>query len=147
MFCHGHTYAGHPVSVAAGRAAVETYIEEDLISHASDVGDYLGDRLEELAEDHPSVGEIRGVGLFRGIELTKSTEGRVPFGVREDKISPDSNVVDEVSSRAWDNGMHLANMINTLLIAPPVNISEAEIDEAIDIVDDALTVSDDAMED
>jgi taurine--2-oxoglutarate transaminase len=145
MFCHGHTYAGHPVAVAAGRAAVETYIEEDLISHASEVGDYLGKRLEEVAQDHPSVGEIRGVGLFRGVELTKSSKKRVPFGVRKDKISPDKNVVDEVSDRAWSNGMHLANMINTLLIAPPVNITESEIDEAIGILDDALTVSDNAM--
>jgi taurine--2-oxoglutarate transaminase len=145
MFCHGHTYAGHPVAVAAGRAAVETYIEEDLISHASEVGDYLGKRLEEVAQDHPSVGEIRGVGLFRGVELTKSSKKRVPFGVRKDKISPDKNVVDEVSDRAWSDGMHLANMINTLLIAPPVNITESEIDEAIGILDDALTVSDNAM--
>jgi taurine--2-oxoglutarate transaminase len=146
MFCHGHTYSGHPVAVAAGRAAVETYIEEDLIDHAREVGAYLGERLDELAADHPSVGEVRGVGLFRGIELTKNPEKRVPFGVRQDKISPGKTVVDEVSGHAWNEGLYVANMINTLIIAPPLVIEPDEVDEAIAVLDDALRISDDAME-
>jgi taurine--2-oxoglutarate transaminase len=146
MFCHGHTYAGHPVAVAAGRAAVETYLDDDLIPHAREVGEYLGSALEDVAEAHPSVGEVRGVGLFRGVELTKKEGERVPFGERKDKISMGKTVVDEVSGHAWQNGMHLANMINTLIIAPPVVIEEEEVDEAVAILDDALRVSDDAME-
>jgi taurine--2-oxoglutarate transaminase len=146
MFCHGHTYAGHPITVAAGLAAIETMQEQQLVDHASDVGEYLGDRLTELGENHPSVGDVRGVGLFRGIELTKSSEERIPFGEREDKISKGSTVVDEVTAAAYDQGLYVANMINTLIIAPPLPITEAEIDEAIDILDDALEVSDAAME-
>ncbi|MFB6253518.1 MAG: aspartate aminotransferase family protein, partial [Halobacteriaceae archaeon] len=57
MLVHGHTYAGHPVAVAAGVAAVETYREENLIERASEVGEYLGDQLDNLANDHPSVGD------------------------------------------------------------------------------------------
>ncbi|WP_136603311.1 aminotransferase family protein [Salinigranum halophilum] len=146
MFCHGHTYAGHPVAVAAGRAAVETYIDDDLIPHAREMGEYLGTELEKVAADHPSVGEVRGVGLFRGVELTRKEGERVPFGERKDKISMGKTVVDEVSGHAWSNGMHLANMINTLIIAPPVIIDEDEVDEAVAILDEALRVSDDAME-
>jgi taurine--2-oxoglutarate transaminase len=146
MFCHGHTYAGHPVAVAAGRAAVQTYIDDDLIPHAREVGEYLGAELESVAADHPSVGEVRGVGLFRGVELTKREGERSPFGERKDKISKGKTVVDEVSGHAWKNGMHLANMINTLIIAPPVVIDESEVDEAVAILDEALHVSDDAME-
>ena len=145
MFCHGHTYAGHPVACAAGLAAVETYQRENLVEHASEVGEYLGDRLEELKESHPSVGDVRGVGLFRGIELTKSSEERVPFGVREDKVSKGSTVVDEVSGAAADGGVYVANMINTLIIAPPLTITESDIDEAVSVLDDALDVSDAAM--
>ncbi|WP_122090975.1 aminotransferase family protein [Halalkalicoccus subterraneus] len=146
MFCHGHTYAGHPVACAAGLAAVETYEEENLIEHASEVGEYLGTQLAELGDDHPSVGETRGVGLFRGIELTKDANGRAPFGQRKDKISKGSTVVDEVSSTAADNGVYVANMINTLIIAPPLPITKDEIDEAVAVLDEALEVSDEAMD-
>jgi taurine--2-oxoglutarate transaminase len=145
MLCHGHTYAGHPVAVAAGLATVETYQEENLIDRAGEVGAYLGARIEELAEAHPSVGDTRGVGLFRGIELTKHSEKRVPFGNREDKISPGSTVVDEVSATASDHGAYVANMINTLIVAPPLTITEDEIDQAIEAIDAALDVSDEAM--
>lgn len=145
MFCHGHTYAGHPVACAAGLAAVETYEEENLIEHASEVGEYLGERLADLADGHPSVGETRGVGLFHGIELTKDADERVPFGQRKDKISKGSTVVDEVSSAAADDGVYVANMINTLIVAPPLPIAEAEIDEAVAVLDGALAVSDGAM--
>ncbi|MEY7848696.1 aspartate aminotransferase family protein [Natrarchaeobius sp. A-rgal3] len=146
MLCHGHTYAGHPAAVAAGRAAIDIYQEENLIERASEVGDYLGERIDELADRHPSVGDTRGVGLFRGIELTKHPEKRVPFGERADKISPGSTVVDEVSATAADQGTYVANMINTLIIAPPLPITEDEIDEAVDAIDAGLEVSDDAME-
>ncbi|MEY7850061.1 aspartate aminotransferase family protein [Natrarchaeobius sp. A-rgal3] len=146
MFCHGHTYAGHPVACAAGLAAIETYEEENLIDRAADVGDYLGDRLEELGTTHPSVGDVRGVGLFRGIELTKRADERAPFGEREDKISQGTTVVDEVAARAGERGVYVANMINTLIVAPPLTITEDEIDEAVDALDDALAHADDAME-
>jgi taurine--2-oxoglutarate transaminase len=145
MFCHGHTYSGHPVAVAAGLAAIETYREENLIERAAEVGDYLGEQIETLGEAHPSVGDTRGVGLFRGIELTKHPEKRVPFGERADKVGKGSTVVDEVSARAAANGAYVANMINTLIIAPPLTITEAEIDEPIAALDVALDVADDAM--
>lgn len=146
MFCHGHTYSGHPAAVAAGVAAIETYEEEGLIEHASEVGEYLGERIDELADRHPSVGEARGVGLFRGIELTKRPGERVPFGERADKVSKGSTVVDEVAATAYEHGTYVANMINTLIVAPPLPISRADIDEAIEAVDAGLEVADDAME-
>ncbi|QHS16485.1 aminotransferase class III-fold pyridoxal phosphate-dependent enzyme [haloarchaeon 3A1-DGR] len=145
MLTHGHTYAGHAVACAAGVAAIETYQEENLIERASETGEYLEARLADLADAHPSVGDTRGVGLFRGIELTKHPEKRVPFGERADKLAKGSTVVDEVAAAAGEHGTYVANMINTLIIAPPLTITEAEIDEAIDALDAALEVSDDAM--
>lgn len=146
MFCHGHTYAGHPAAVAAGLATIETYQQENLIERASEIGEYLGDRIDDLAEKHPSVGDTRGVGLFRGIELSKHPEKRVPFGTREDKIDTGTTVVDEVSATAGEHGTYVANMINTLIIAPPLTITEDEIDEAIEAIDAGLDVSDRAMD-
>jgi taurine--2-oxoglutarate transaminase len=146
LFCHGHTYAGHPVACAAGLAAVQTYEDEGLIERARDVGAYLGDRLVELADDHPSMGDVRGVGLFRGLELTKHPDRRVPFASRDDKLSPDSTVVDEVSAAAREQGVYLLNIINTLILAPPLVVSKAEIDEGLAVLDDALDHADAAME-
>jgi taurine--2-oxoglutarate transaminase len=146
MLCHGHTYAGHPVAVAAGLATIETYREENLIERASEVGEYLGERIDDLAAKHPSVGDTRGVGLFRGIELTKCAEKRVPFGERDDKVSRGTTVVDDVSATAAEHGAYVANMINTLIVAPPLTITEDEIDEAIEAIDAGLEVSDAAME-
>jgi len=146
MLCHGHTYAGHPVAVAAGLAAVETYQSENLIERARERGAYLEKRIEELAEEHPSVGDTRGVGLFRGIELTKHSEKRVPFADREDKLSTENTVVDEVSATAAEHGTYVVNIINTLIIAPPLIITEDEIDEAIEAIDAGLEVADEAME-
>jgi taurine--2-oxoglutarate transaminase len=145
MLCHGHTYAGHPVACAAGLAAVKTYQDDGLIEHASEVGSYLGERLSDLSDEHPSVGDIRGVGLFWGIEVTKDSTSRIPFGERKDKISKGSTVVDEVSDAAADEGVYVANMINTLIIAPPLPITKSEINEAVEALDQALTVSDEAM--
>jgi len=146
MFCHGHTYAGHPVACAAGLAAIETYERKDLIDHAHDVGAYLGDRLDDLAAAHPSIGDLRGVGLFRGIELTKDADERVPFAVRDDKIEPGTTVVDEVASLAGEQGVYVANLINTLILAPPLTIEKPQVDEAIDALDVALDHADQAME-
>jgi taurine--2-oxoglutarate transaminase len=70
----------------------------------------------------------------------------VPFGTREDKISPGTNVVDEVASAAKANGTYVANMINTLIIAPPLTITEDDVDEAVEAIDTALEVSDEAMD-
>jgi taurine--2-oxoglutarate transaminase len=145
MLTHGHTYAGHPIACAAGLAAIETYEEEGLIKQAAERGEYLGDALNELADTHPSVGDTRGVGLFRGIELTRDPDERVPFGERKDKVSNSTTVVDEVAAEAYEQGTYVANMINTLIIAPPLTIAEAEIDEAVSALDEALAVSDDAM--
>lgn len=145
MLVHGHTYAGHPVAVAAGLEAISTYQEEDLIDRAARVGDYLGKQLESLADDHPSVGDTRGVGLFHGIELTKDPHERVPFGTREDKLSKGKTVVDHVSEAAYEEGTYVANIINTLIIAPPLTITEAEIDDAVADLDIALEVSDERM--
>jgi taurine--2-oxoglutarate transaminase len=84
--------------------------------------------------------------LFRGIELTKHSQKRVPFAVRDAKISPGTTVVDEVSSLAGDHGVYVANLINTLILAPPLVVDQTDIDEAVAALDAALEHSDDEME-
>jgi taurine--2-oxoglutarate transaminase len=142
----GHTFSGHPTACAAGLAAIETYEEDDLIENAQEMGQYLKSELESLAERHPSVGERRGIGLHQGLELTRSTEERVPFEERSDKVSSNTTVLDEVGAHALDNDVYFYTSVNTIVVTPPLTIGKEHVDEAVDALDEALEISDDAMD-
>jgi taurine--2-oxoglutarate transaminase len=141
----GHTFAGHPTACAAGVAAIETYEEEELVQNAHEMGAYLKSELESLADRHPSVGERRGIGLHQGLELTRSTEERVPFEKRSDKVSGRTTVLDEVGAHTLDNDVYFYTSVNTIVVTPPLTITEDDVDEAVDALDEALEISDAAM--
>lgn len=143
---HGHTFSGHPVACAAGVAAIETYEDEGLVQNAKKMGEYLKAELEALAESHPSVGERRGIGLHQGLELTKDPDKRVPFEKRIDKVSSRTTVLDEVAARAYEEDVYVFTSMNTIVLTPPLGVSKTHIDEAIDALDVALKLSDDAMD-
>ncbi len=142
----GHTFAGHPTACAAGVAAIETYEEDGLIENAREIGQYLRSELESLSDRHPSVGERRGIGLHQGLELTRSEKERVPFEVREDKVSSNKTVLDEVGTCALDNGVYFYTSVNTIVVTPPLTITKENVDEAINVLDEALVISDSAMD-
>jgi Adenosylmethionine-8-amino-7-oxononanoate aminotransferase len=142
----GHTFSGHPVACAAGVAAIETYEQEQLVANAREMGAYLRGELESLAERHPSVGERRGVGLHQGLELTRSETERVPFEERSDKVSSRQTVLDEVGAHALENGVYFYTSVNTIVVTPPLTITTEEVDEAIAALDEALEISDAAMD-
>ena len=143
---HGHTFAGHPVACAAGVAAIETYEEENLIENAREMGTYLGDRLDELEGRHPSVGEHRGIGLHRGLELTRDPTERVPFESWDAKTTGESTVLHEVAKHAYEQGVYVFTSMNTIVLTPPLGIEKAHVDEAIEALDDALEIADEAMD-
>ncbi|WP_372911280.1 aspartate aminotransferase family protein [Salinigranum sp.] len=143
---HGHTFSGHPVACAAGSAAIETYREEGLVENARDVGEYLEEALEGLVDRHPSAGERRGIGLHQGIELSKHPDERVPFEERIDKVSERTTVVDEVAERAYDNGVYFYTSMSTIVVTPPLGVTESDVDEAVAALDDALEHSDAKVE-
>ncbi len=142
----GHTFSGHPVACAAGVAAIETYEEEGLLENAREIGEYLTAELEALADRHPSVGERRGLALHQGLELTRSETERVPFEQRSDKVSSNKTVLDEVAARALDNNVYFYTSVNTIIVTPPLTITEEHVDEAVAALDEALEISDAAME-
>jgi taurine--2-oxoglutarate transaminase len=142
MLCHGHTYAGHDTACAGGLGAVKAYEEGNLIEQSREQGQYLKSQLEDMAEDHPSVGDVRGVGMFCGLELVKNQKTKEPFGTRYDKLERGANMIGKVSGRCQELGAHVIGIINTLIIAPPLIASEDEIDEGIEILDEALEVAD-----
>ncbi len=140
LFSHGQTYAMHPLGCAAALAALQEYEDKALVENAVKMGKVLEERLRGLAESHKSVGDVRGKGLFWGVELVKDKETREPFVTRKEKFEP--NTLKRVSAAAMEMGVYVVNIINTLLVAPPLIATEKEIDEGIEVLDRALEVSD-----
>jgi putrescine aminotransferase len=124
-FNHGFTYSGHPVAAAVGLENLRILKEEGIVEAVrNDTGPYLQQRLATLA-DHPLVGEVRGVGLLGAIELVqdKASRKRYPSEVGVGMIC---------RGHCFSNGLIMRAVGDTMIIAPPLVISKAEIDELVD---------------
>jgi putrescine aminotransferase len=123
-FNHGFTYSGHPVAAAVGLANLRILKEEGIIERVRDqTGPYLQRRLRELV-DHPLVGEVRGLGMLGAIELVKDKRSRTryPSALGAGKLCHDHSFANGLIMRAADD---------TMIIAPPLVITEAQIDELL----------------
>jgi taurine--2-oxoglutarate transaminase len=140
LFCHGQTYANHPIGCAAGLAAVEEYQRLGLVARAKKMGEYLGKRLGELQDSHPSVGEVRGKGLFWGIEPVRNRETKEPFATRKQRFEP--TMLGKMAGEALKKGVYFMTVLNTMIFAPPLIVTEEEIDEGIAVVDEVLKLAD-----
>ncbi len=120
-FAHGFTYTGHPVAAAAGLANLDIIEKEKLVERVRDkVGPYFQKKLRELA-GHPAVGEVRGMGLIGAMEL-------VPRGGRKD-LKPGMNLGIVGAAKVRKEGVIVRGIRDLLAFAPPLVISESEIDE------------------
>ena len=144
FFSHGATYAGHAMACATALAVIPIYRQDNLVENAATMGAYLLDRARELMDRHPSVGEVRGLGLFVGIELVKNRKTREPLLPVGAKIQPGMNPKMELAKRIYELGMiaMAANPSSSIALAPPLIITKDEIDEGIAILDEALKVTD-----
>src|SRR5215213_4018514 len=137
----GLTYSGHPLACASAVASIEAFREEGIVENAAEHGQYLATALPALAEKHPSIGDVRGLGCFWGIELVKDRETReplVPFNATGEAFAP----VARMAKAALDRGLYLMTHWNVVMICPPLNITSDELDEGIAILDEALSVAD-----
>ncbi len=142
---HFHTYQGHPLCLAAALANIEVIEQERLVENAAKVGSHLNDRLKELEENHRCVGEARGLGLLASLELVKSKETKEPF-VDDDlfldwtKYKPDELIADMAGRKSFKKGLIVSafKFANTIRIAPPLCITESEVDKGIKILDEVL---------
>ena len=141
-FAHGHTYEAHPLTLAAGVAAIGEYKRLDLIERSREMGQYLGKQLKALQDKHPSVGDVRGLGLFWGLELVRNRKSRLAFNTREDKLQGKSTIADGVAAECMKKGTFINSWINYLIIAPPLIVKREEIDQGINALDSALGVAD-----
>ena len=140
VFSHGQTYAMHPMGCATALAAIKVFEEENIVENAAAMGKVMEKRLNELAEDHVSIGDVRGKGLFWGLEMVKNREKKTPFVTREEKFDP--GMLKRISAAAMELGVYLVNFINVLIVAPPLIVTEEEIDEGIQALDKVLEISD-----
>lgn len=138
-FPSGLTYAGHPLACAAGIANMQVYREENLVERAAAMGQTLGALLQGLHDRHPSVGEVRGLGLFWAVELVKDRETREPLVPWN---APTQGVLNDVRNAALDRGLYVYGRWNILIIAPPLTISEEELKLGVSILDDVLEIAD-----
>jgi taurine--2-oxoglutarate transaminase len=144
FFSHGATYAGHALCCAAAMAVLPIYEEDNLVENSAKLGAYLLTKAEALKERHPCVGDVRGLGLFVGLELVKNRETREPMIPIDAKLRKEANPKMEIAKRLGELGMMAmaANPANVIALAPPLIVTKDEIDEGIAIMDEALDVGD-----
>jgi taurine--2-oxoglutarate transaminase len=141
FFAGGLTYSGHPLACAAGVASIEAFKEEGIVENTAAQGAWLGPELEKLAERHPSIGEVRGLGLFWGLELVRDRRTREPL-VPYNAAGEDALPVNRMAKAALERGLYLFVHWNVVMIAPPLVISQEELQEGLDALDEVLAIAD-----
>jgi taurine--2-oxoglutarate transaminase len=140
----GLTYSGHPLACAAAVAAITAMREERIVEHAAQIGaEVLGPGLVALAERHPSIGEVRGLGVFWALELVKNRATREPLA----PYGGTSPAMSELVKSCLDRGLLPFTNFNRLHVVPPCTVSEAEVREGLGILDEALGAVDAHCED
>ena len=140
-FAGGLTYSGHPLACASAVASIEAFKEEGIVENAAEMGGVFAEQLRGLQDRHPSIGDVRGLGCFWGLELVKNRETReplVPFNATGEAFAP----VARLAKAALERGLYLMTHWNVVMVCPPLTITREEIDEGIGILDEALTVAD-----
>jgi len=123
-FNHGYTYSGHPVACAVAIANIRLIQREKLVEHVrDDVGPYLASRFEQL-RDHPLVGHTQTCGLMGAVQMVKDKSNATPF-------DPDLAVGMICRAHCFANGLVMRAVGDRMIIAPPLVITRAEIDELV----------------
>ncbi|HRJ75579.1 MAG TPA: aminotransferase class III-fold pyridoxal phosphate-dependent enzyme [Anaerolineales bacterium] len=137
-FESGLTYTSHPISLAAAVANIHAMREDNVLGNATSMGQVMRRMLNDLGESHPSVGEVRSIGLFGIIELVKDRKTKEPM-TPWNQSSPEMNALKKY---CMDNGLFLYTHWHTVLIIPPLIINEEQLKEGFDILDKALEITD-----
>ncbi len=135
VFPGGLTYSGHPLACAAAVATLDVMVEEKIVENAREIGEnVLGPGLAELAKKHKVIGEVRGLGVFWALELVKDRATRemlAPYGGTSPAMS-------ELVAACKSRGLMPFTNFNRLHVVPPCNISVAEAEEGLAILDEAF---------
>ncbi len=138
----GGTYSAHTLSCATALACIEVYEQEGLIDNSARMGEVLHQGLLDLQAEHPSVGEVRGVGLFHVLELVRNRETREPLsGFNQ----PLSKPMQDIAAYLLSKGVFAFIRWNMLFACPPLTINETQIQDALSVFNEALSIADQAV--
>ena len=137
----GLTYSAHPVSCAAGLETLQIYQDENLVDNAAKMGKYLDAQMTVLINKHPSIGDWRNTGLLGCLELVKNRDTKEPLAPFNAKPS-EMGIMPQVAAKLSELGMYTFVRWNYIFIAPPLIVTEAQIDEGLAIISQALAIAD-----
>jgi adenosylmethionine-8-amino-7-oxononanoate aminotransferase len=138
---HGHTYQGHPIACAAALEVQKIMREQAMIQNVSKLGAHLERRLRQRIQEHPNVGDIRGRGFFWGIELVQDRKTSNPFPPKDQvALELAEHALGEPHNIALYPGGGCVDGVSGdhVIIAPPYNVTEAEIDDMVERTGDAI---------
>jgi 4-aminobutyrate aminotransferase len=128
---HGNTFGGNPLSCAAALATIDL-IEKEYLENATKIGQYTLDALHELMARHPSIGDVRGIGLMIGVEFVKDKKSKAPA----------EELCNKVTELAFERGLILLSCGKSVIrIAPPLSTTRQEIDEGLAVFDEAIMLA------
>jgi taurine--2-oxoglutarate transaminase len=138
VFQGGLTYTAHPISLAAAIANIKVIQEDHIIEHTQMIGPVLHRMLTDLGEQHPSIGEVRSIGLFGIIELVRNRKTKEPMA----PWNGNSPEMSALRKELLNNGLFIYSHWHTLLIIPPLIITEEQLVDGFSILDKALSITD-----
>ena len=142
QFPGGLTYSGHPLACASAVASINIFKEEKIVENAKNIGaTVIGPELEKLKAKHPSIGEVRGLGVFWAIELVRNRETREPL-VPFNAAGADAKPMLDIAAACKKEGLWPFAHFNRMHIVPPCTVSADEIREGMAIIDQALDIAD-----
>jgi len=142
MFPGGLTYSGHPLACAAAVASIGIFKEERIVENARTIGEtVIGPELEKIKAKHPSVGDVRGLGVFWAIELVRNRETREPL-VPYNASGPAAKPMLELANACKERNLWPFTHFNRMHVVPPCTITADEAREGLAIIDDVLSIAD-----
>jgi taurine--2-oxoglutarate transaminase len=133
---------GHPLACAAAVASINIFKEEKVLEHVRKMAEnVVGPELDRIKDKHPSVGDVRGLGMFWAIELVRDRETRKPY-VPFNAAGADAKPMAELAAACKERGLWPFTHFNRMHVVPPCTTSEADLHTGLAIIDDVLSIAD-----
>jgi taurine--2-oxoglutarate transaminase len=145
-FSHGHTYEAHPLTLGPAVATIEEMQRLKLVERAAELEPYVREKLMKLKDNHPSVGDVRGLGLFFAVEIVKNRKTKQLFNTMRDKVEGKSLIVDQITGKMMAGGVAIQAWVSHFVVAPPLIVTKEELDLGIAALDEHLAIADALVE-